>query len=274
MRLKGKTVFITGGARGIGRACAIEFAKQGADLILTDLCRKDPAIPYSPGSESQLELTASYCREHNSNVLTITMDIRSSEDIKEAVIQAIKRFGKIDVLLNNAGIVSPSGKFLHETKEDEWLTMIDINLSGAWRTMKEIVPYMTSQKSGSIINISSTAGLVGYRYFSGYVASKHGIIGLTKAAALDYAPLKIRVNAICPGSVRDSHSMEGVMLSEISRSLNIAEADTEDIFLQSQPMNSLIEPEDIANAALWLASDESKQVTGSVTVVDGGYTIR
>jgi NAD(P)-dependent dehydrogenase (short-subunit alcohol dehydrogenase family) len=133
---------------------------------------------------------------------------------------------------------------------------------------------MTAQRGGSIINIASTAGLVGYRHFAGYVAAKHGVVGLTKATALDYAPMKVRVNALCPGSIRDDHAVEGRMLSEIARSLDVPVAEHEQTFLQAQPMNALIEPEDVAMAALWLASDDSRQVTGSVVTVDGGFTAR
>ncbi len=133
---------------------------------------------------------------------------------------------------------------------------------------------MLQQRSGSIINVASTAGMVGYRHFAGYVAAKHGVVGLTRAAALDFAPLKVRVNALCPGSVRDDFGVEGQMLSEIARSLEVPVAEHEETFLQAQPMNALLEPEDISAAAVWLASDESRQVTGSVLAVDGGFTAR
>ena len=122
--------------------------------------------------------------------------------------------------------------------------------------------------------MASTAGLVGYRNFAGYVAAKHGLVGLSKAAALDYAPFKVRVNALCPGSVRDNAGVEGAMLAEIAKSLHVPVAEHEEIFLQSQPMNALIEPGDVADAALWLASDESRHVTGTVVTVDGGFSAR
>jgi NAD(P)-dependent dehydrogenase (short-subunit alcohol dehydrogenase family) len=152
--------------------------------------------------------------------------------------------------------------------------MIDVDLSGAWRMTRAVGSMMTERRAGSIINIASTAGLVGYRHFAGYVAAKHGIVGLTKAAALDYAPMKIRVNALCPGSVKDEHQAEGRMLAEIARALDVPVEDHEAAFLEAQPMNALITPEDVAAAAVWLASDESCQVTGSVITVDGGFTAR
>jgi NAD(P)-dependent dehydrogenase (short-subunit alcohol dehydrogenase family) len=133
---------------------------------------------------------------------------------------------------------------------------------------------MSHQRSGSIINVASAAGLVGYRNFAGYVTAKHALVGLSKAAALDLAPFQVRVNALCPGSVRDDPAVEGRMLAEIARSLDIAVDEHEQTFVTAQPMNALIEPGDVAGAALWLASDESRQVTGSVVSVDGGFTAR
>ncbi|WNV87783.1 SDR family oxidoreductase [Umezawaea sp. Da 62-37] len=273
-RLAGKVAVITGAARGLGRACATAFAREGADLVLLDVACDLPGVPYPLGSASQLDHTAALCRDRGVAVQTHHVDVRVLAAVEAAVATARERFGRIDVLVNNAGIAAPSGKAVHEIDEDEWRLMIDVDLSGAWRTIRAIGGLMAAQRSGSIINIASTAGLVGYRHFAGYVAAKHGLIGLTKAVALDYAPLKVRVNALCPGSVRDDASVEGRMLSEIARSLDVNVAEHEETFVQAQPMNALIEPEDVASAAVWLAGDESRQVTGSVITVDGGFTAR
>lgn len=271
MRLKGKVALITGAARGIGRACALEFANQEADLVLFDIGHQLKEVPYSLGSKSQLELTANLCTDKGRTVATQLVDITNSNDVTHAVNSALLRFGKIDILLNNAGIALPSGKPVHEVSEEEWATMINVDLTGSWRMIKAVGSSMVARRSGSIINIASTAGLVGYRNFVGYVAAKHGVIGLTKAASLDYAPYKVRVNALCPGSVRDKKEVEGQMLSEIARSLKISLSEYEGEFVKSQPINSLIEPEDVAMSAVWLASNESLRVTGSVVSVDGGY---
>ncbi|MGW7048416.1 SDR family oxidoreductase [Streptomyces avermitilis] len=273
-RLSGKTAVITGAARGLGRATAVAFAREGADLMLLDLAADLPGVPYPLGSESQLAHTAELCREHGVAASTARLDVRDLDAVEAAMATTRERFGRIDVLVNNAGIAAPSGKAAHEIDEREWQLMIDVDLSGAWRTIRAVGGHMAEQRSGSIINIASTAGLVGYRHFAGYVAAKHGLVGLTKAVALDYAPLKVRVNALCPGSVRDDSQVEGRMLSEIARCLDVPVAEHEETFVQAQPMNSLIEPEDIASAAVWLASDESRQVTGSVLAVDGGFTAR
>lgn len=274
MRLNGKIAVITGAARGLGRECAVKFAEEGADLLLVDVAGDVAGVPYPLGSHSQLEHTAALCADAGSAVATIVADVRDPEQCAGVAADVLDRFGAVDILVNNAGIASPSGKVVHTITEEEWSVMLDTDLSSAWRMMKAIGPVMVEQQSGSIINVSSTAGLVGYRHFAGYAAAKHGLIGLTKATALDYAPFRVRVNALCPGSVRDDPVVEGRMLSEIARSLGVAVDDHEDVFVRDQPMNALMEPADIAGAALWLAGDDSRRVTGSVLTVDGGFTAR
>ena len=274
MSLHGKNAVITGAARGLGRACALRFAQAGADLVLVDLAHDLAGVPYPLGSAGQLEHTAELCRKHGAGVITVAADIRQAPDVAAVARQSLDRFGSVHVLLNAAGIAAPSGKAIHEISEDEWALMLDVDLSGAWRMIKAFAPPMIAQQSGSIINIASTAGLVGYRHFAGYVTAKHGLIGLTKAAALDYAPFKVRVNALCPGSVRDDPVFDGRMLAEIARSLDVAVDEHEEIFIQAQPMNALIEPDDVAGAALYLAGDDSRQVTGTTLAVDGGFSAR
>ncbi|MFI9238058.1 SDR family oxidoreductase [Streptomyces sp. NPDC053079] len=274
MLLQGKTAVITGAARGLGRACAERFAREGADLFLLDIAEDLPGVPYPLGSAGQLAHTAALCERHGVAVATAAADLRDPQAVAAAVEQALDRFGTVEILLNNAGIAAPSGKSTHEITEAEWSLMLDIDLSGAWRMMKAVAPAMIEQQAGSIVNVSSTAGLVGYRHFAGYVAAKHGLVGLTKAAALDYAPFGVRVNALCPGSVRDDLAVEGRMLSEIARSLDVPVGEHEDVFVRDQPMNALIEPEDVAGAAVWLAGDDSRQATGTVLTVDGGFSAR
>jgi NAD(P)-dependent dehydrogenase (short-subunit alcohol dehydrogenase family) len=272
--LQGKTAVVTGAARGLGRTCAVRFAQEGADLFLLDIGEDLRGVPYPLGSAGQLAETAALCEKHGVAVATATADLRDPAAVAEAADQALDRFGTVQILLNNAGIATPSGKSVHEITEAEWSLMLDVDLSGAWRTMKAFLPQMVEQQAGSIVNVSSTAGLVGYRHFAGYVAAKHGLIGLTKAAALDYAPFGVRVNALCPGSVRDDPLVEGRMLSEIARSLKVPVGEHEEVFVRDQPMNALIEPGDVAGAALWLAGDDSRQVTGTTVTVDGGFSAR
>ncbi|MFJ5801579.1 SDR family oxidoreductase [Streptomyces decoyicus] len=274
MRLAGKTVVVTGAGRGLGRMCAVRFAEEGADLVLLDTGGDIPGVPYPLADGSQLERTAQLCRQSGADTLTLRADVRDTDAVTAAVDAALRRFGRIDVLVNNAGIAAPSGRPVHEITDDEWQLMLDVDLSGAWRMIRAVAPAMLGQRGGSIINVASTAGLVGYRHFAAYVAAKHALVGLTKAAALDFAPLRVRVNAICPGSVRDASHVEGRMLSEIARCLDVGADEYEQAFVTAQPMNALVEPEDVAGAALWLAGDDSRQVTGSTVTVDGGFTAR
>jgi len=268
----GKTVLITGAARGVGRACAERFARDGADLVLLDIAHDLDTVPYSLGSRQQLATTAEHCRAIGAAVLETVADVRLQAEVTAAVDAALGRFGRVDVLVNSAGVSAPAGKPAHEISEAEWDVMLDIDLSGAWRMMKAVAPAMVGQRDGSIINVASSAGTVGYRHFAAYVAAKHGLVGLTKASALDYGPVNVRVNALCPGSIRDDDDLGGVMLSEIARSLGVSVTDYEAVFRQQQPNNRLVEATDVAAAAAWLAGNDACHVTGSVVSVDGGFT--
>ncbi|MFE3021994.1 SDR family oxidoreductase [Streptomyces sp. NPDC059256] len=274
MLLKGKVAVITGAARGLGRECAGRFAREGADLLLLDIGHDIEGVGYPLGSRDQLADTARMCEEQGGSVIAAAVDVRDAARVGEAVDEALDRFGAIDVLVNNAGIAAPSGRPVHEISEADWLLMLDTNLNGTWRMIKAVAPSMVGARSGSIINVSSTAGIVGYRNFAAYVTAKHGLVGLTKAAALDYAPFRIRVNAICPGSVRDNPLVEGRMLSEIARALDVPVDGHEEVFLRDQPTNALVETSSVAGAAIWLAGDDSRQVTGTTVTVDGGFSSR
>ncbi|HEX6872759.1 MAG TPA: SDR family oxidoreductase [Micromonosporaceae bacterium] len=273
-RLAGKVAIITGAARGIGRACALAFARAGADLVLIDICADLPGVPYPLGSASQLAHTERLARDFGAVVLSAPADVRDAAAIRAVVDRAIQRFGRVDAVVNNAGIAAPSGKPVHAIAEDEWNLMLDVDVSGAWRMVRAVGAVMSQQRQGSIINVASTAGLVGYRHFAGYVTAKHALVGLTRAAALDLAPAQVRVNALCPGSVRDDPRFEGRMLAEIARCLDVPVAEHETTFVAAQPMHALIEADEVAQAAAWLASDDARQVTGTVITVDGGYTAR
>lgn len=274
MKLRDRVVIVTGAARGIGRACALRFAAEGADLVLTDIGHDLPGVPYSLGTSAQLEETAEQCRRHNVSVVALRADVRSAEAAAEVARVAVGRFGRVDALINNAGIGAPAGKPSHGYSDDEWQIVLDTNLSGPWRMTRAVAPIMLSQRSGSIVNVASTAGLVGYRHFAAYVASKHGLNGLTKSAALDYAPMNIRVNSLCPGPVWDNPEVDGYMTGVVASALGIPLEEQESIDSDSVAMNTVVDPADVAAAALWLVSDDSLRVTGTITTIDAGFTAR
>ncbi|MBX7550184.1 SDR family oxidoreductase [Streptomyces sp. NPDC004232] len=272
--LEGRTAVVTGAARGAGRAIALAFADAGADLVLLDVAGPVDGVPYPLGTRSQLDHTADACRRRGADTLAFAADVRDLAALTALRDEVHDRFGAPHVLVNNAGVVAPSGRPVDQTDEADWQLMIDIDLGGAWRAIKVFAPAMVERRAGTIVNIASVAGLVGYRNFAGYVAAKHGLVGLTKAAALDYASHNVRVNAVCPGNIRDEPAMDGRMLSEVARALDVPLAEHAELFTADQPMNSLVDPADVADAALWLAGDGSRHVTGTTLTVDAGYTVR
>ncbi len=273
-RLEGKSVLITGAARGIGRAASIAFAEEGAEMVLVDICANVDLCPYPLGTAEQLAETAERCRLHGTRVLALTADVRDQTQVDDAVHRALEQFGRIDVLVNNAGIVAPAGRRGEELSDDEWRLLIDTNLTGTWRVMKATVPSMIRRRSGSVINVASTAGLVGFGFFAGYVSAKHGVVGLTKAMAIDLAPFRIRVNAVCPGLVRDDPDLGGRMLLAVAESLQLPLDRYEEAFKQSHVLHALVEPDDVARVCVFLASDEAVHVTGTAIPVDAGFVAK
>jgi NAD(P)-dependent dehydrogenase (short-subunit alcohol dehydrogenase family) len=258
------TVFITGAARGIGRASAVEFARAGADLLLTDICAEIEECPYPLGTRDQLEETASRCRDAGSRVVTAVVDVRQQDQIDAAVARCRDELGPVDTLVNNAGLVGPAGGPAHEFTERTWTVMLDVDLSGVWRASKAVLPDMVRRRSGAIVNVASTAGLVAFPFFANYVAAKHGVVGLTRALALDYAAYSIRVNAVCPTSVRDDADNESRMLQGVAEALS----------LPHHPLGTLVAAGDVAGAVVWLASESAARLTGAVIPVDAGFTSR
>lgn len=273
-RLKGHVGVVTGAARGLGRAIAVAFAREGADLLLIDIGRDLEHCPYPLGSREQLEKTAEKCLAFGSEVEVAIADVRSQEEVSEAITKALARFGQIDSLVNNAGIAGPAGRIAHELSYDEWSLVIDVNLNGAWRCSRAVLPSMMKRRTGCIINIASVAGLIAFRHYSNYVTAKHGLVGLTRALALDYAPWRIRVNALCPGMIRDDPALDGQMLAAVAEIQGISLEDSEDIFKQNHAMHALIEARDVAMSCVWLASDEGYRVTGAIIPIDAGMTAK
>ncbi len=267
-------MFITGAARGIGRATAIAFAEAGAALALADICAHVDGVPYPLASREQLEETARRCRSRGARVSTHVMDVRDDRQVEAAFSDCREQLGPVNVLVNNAGLVGPAGAPAHQLEESAWTTMIDVDLSGVWRCAKAALPQMIAERSGCIVNVSSTAGLVAFPFFANYVAAKHGVIGLTKALALDYASQAIRVNAVCPTSVRDEPELDSAMLAGVAGMLGVEVADYEQLSLPHHPLGALVSAGDVAGAIVWLASSAAAGVTGAAIPVDGGFTTR
>ncbi len=248
-KLENKVVFITGGLSGIGKACAIAAAKEGANVVVADL--KD---------DTANSTMAEIIRE-NSKAIFIECDVSEYKQVESAVQQVISIFSTIDVALNNAGVGGEANK-VGEMSEDAWSKVINVNLNGIFYCMKYELIQMSKQKKGVIVNMSSILGKVGFANSSHYVAAKHGIIGLTQSAALEYAKEGIRINAICPGFI------ETPMLTNAGI---IKNSDLQNYIIGLHPMKRLGKPEEIADGFIFLASDDSSFMTGSTLDIEGGY---
>lgn len=244
-KLENKTVFITGGISGIGKACAIAAAKEGANIAIADM-KSDAVL------EAMNEI-----KKENSTAIFIECDVSDFEQVKIAIEKVISTFGTVDIALNNAGIGGEANKVGDLTSE-AWLKVIGVNLNGVFNCMKFELAQMEKQKKGVIINMSSILGKVGFPTSSHYVAAKHGVIGLTQTAALEYATQGIRINAICPGFI------DTPLLSKIN------DTDKQHI-IDLHPMKRLGKSEEIANGFIFLASEDSSFISGTTIEIDGGY---
>ena len=246
MKFSGKVVIITGGSRGIGKATANLFAKEGASVVIT------------AKNNTRLQSAAKEL-----GVVGLVGDIRRSNDVENVVKKTLDEFGKIDILVNNAGIF-PDVKPLHETSEEEWNEIIDTNLTGQFRFTKAVIPHMM-KNGGCIVNVSSDAGLKSFENFEAdsYSATKAALIHLTKTWAIEYAKYKIRVNCICPGIV-ETDMTEPYLRTEADRAMAIAE----------HPIGRIGNPEDVAKAILYFASEDSSWITGAILPVDGGVATK
>jgi NAD(P)-dependent dehydrogenase (short-subunit alcohol dehydrogenase family) len=263
----GKTVFITGAAQGQGRAVALAFAKEGANVAGFDLAEKIPYPAYNRSSVSHLKTLEKEIESLGSGKFAAyTGDVRNAKDLENAVKGTIETFGKIDILFNNAGVAAYG--LSHELTEEQWDTVLDINLKGAFLSAKYVIPHMMKERCGVIINNSSVAGMRGMNRLSHYAASKWGLIGLTKSWAIELAPYGIRSLSIHPTGVNTPLN-DGLAELEGTTAKEIAERSAGNL----QPV-AWIEPEDVANAVLFLSSDKSRYVTGSQFVLDAGLLTR
>ncbi len=250
----GKVAFVTGAANGIGRAAALAFAHEGASVVVADV------------SEQGNQETARMIEEGGGRALAVRCDVTRAEDVKAALDKTIETFGRLDAAFNNAGVEQVK-KAMADITEEEWERIIGIDLRGVFLCMKYEIPLLLKQGGGAIVNTSSGAGVKGFEDQAAYVAVKHGVVGLTKSAALDYASENIRINVVCPGII-DTPMMDrfgGGTPEGKERELAGAAA--------AEPIGRAGKPEEIAAAVLWLCSDAASFVLGHALVIDGGQTV-
>jgi NAD(P)-dependent dehydrogenase (short-subunit alcohol dehydrogenase family) len=247
-RVDGKVALVTGGASGIGRATALTFAREGATLVVADM------------NEEGGQQTVHMITENGGEAIFVQVDVTSTSAVEAMISKTVKTYGRLDCAHNNAGIPGGGRALTAEYAEDTWHQVIAVNLTGVWLCMKYEIPQMLSQGSGAIVNTASAWGLVGAPGASAYVASKHGVVGLTKTAALEYAQQGIRVNCVCPGVIETPMTARG--LSDPERRARI---------IATEPIGRVGTPEEIAEAVVWLCSDATSFVTGHAMSIDGGY---
>ena len=248
--VEGKVALVTGAGSGIGRATALTFAREGASVVVADLS-------VDGGKE-----TVAMAGELAGDALFVEADVTRASAVESLVRECVAAYGRLDCAVNNAGITSSARVRTHELPEDAWDEVIAVNLKGVWLCLKYEIAQMLEQGSGAIVNISSIAGLVGIANTSSYTATKHGVVGLTKTAALEYGGEGIRINAVCPGYTRTALVDQAVALRP----------DLAEWAVERHPIGRMAEPREIAEASVWLCSDAASFVTGHAMPVDGGYT--
>jgi NAD(P)-dependent dehydrogenase (short-subunit alcohol dehydrogenase family) len=244
----GKVALVTGAGSGIGRASALTFAREGAKVIVSD-------VVVEGGEE-----TVRMIKQAGGEALFVKTDVAKAVEVEALISKAVEAYGRVDCAHNNAGIGGNAASVADDTEEN-WERILAINLKGVWLCMKYEIPQMLKQGGGTIVNTASDAGLIGVRRGGAYVASKHGVVGLTKTAALEYAKAGIRVNAVCPGPID----------TPLLRRMTDRRPRVVEQMVAAQPGGRLGQPEEIAEAVVWLCSDAASFVTGLPMPVDGGY---
>jgi (+)-trans-carveol dehydrogenase len=273
-RVDGKIAFITGAARGQGRSHAVRLAEEGADIIAVDICRQIESVPYDLATPADLEHTVKEVQALGRRIVAVEADVRDHAALEAAVDTGVAELGRLDIVCANAGILSFAGG--DELSETMWTDMIEVNLTGVWNTARVAVPHLVSAGGGSIVLTNSAAGLRARPNLAHYVSAKHGVVGLMRSLALELAPQMIRVNSVHPTGVDTDMVMNPAMWSLFRPDL--AAPHREDVRDRCQDMNALpipwVEPRDVSNAVLFLASDESRYITGATLPVDAGSTLK
>jgi SDR family mycofactocin-dependent oxidoreductase len=256
-RVEGKVAFITGAARGQGRSHAVRLAQEGADIIAVDVCHDIDTVPYDGATEADLAETVKMVESLDRRIVARQADVRDLASLRASVDAGLSEFGQIDIVIANAGIASFAPAL--DLTEDMWQDMIDINLTGLWKTVKAAAPSMVERaQGGSIILTSSVAGIIAFPALAHYTAAKHGVVGLMRALAIELAPAGIRVNTVNPTTV-------DTPMIDVTR---------EQAAVGMKAINALpipwVEAVDVSNAVLYLASEESRYVTGTTMVIDAG----
>jgi NAD(P)-dependent dehydrogenase (short-subunit alcohol dehydrogenase family) len=250
-RFKDKVCLVTGAGSGIGRATALAFGREGGKVVVADV------------NLENAEKTAEILRGANVEAIAVKVDISKRDDVENMVKMTVSTFGRLDCAVNCAGIAGPVSMPLHEYPDEFWHQQININLTGTWYCMKFQLTQMLQNGGGTIVNLSSAAGLIGQPENTPYAASKHGVVGLTKTASIEYATKNIRINCICPTAIETPMIMEG------RRKLAYNE-EAKQQAINFQRMKRMGQPEEVADVALWLSSHESSFITGLAMPVDGG----
>jgi (+)-trans-carveol dehydrogenase len=275
-RVEGKVAFISGAARGQGRAHAVRLAQEGADIIAVDICKQIDSVAIPLSTPEDLAETADLVKGHNRRIYTAEVDVRDYAALKAAVDAGVEQLGRLDIIVANAGIGN-GGNTLDKTSEEDWTDMIDVNLGGVWKTVKAGVPHILSGgRGGSIILTSSVGGLKAYPHTGHYVAAKHGVVGLMRTFAVELGQHMIRVNSVHPTNVNTPLFMNEPTMKLFRPDLE--NPGPEDLQVIAQMMHTLpvgwVEPEDVSNAVLFLASDEARYVTGVTLPIDAGSCLK
>jgi SDR family mycofactocin-dependent oxidoreductase len=275
-RFQGRTVFITGAARGMGRSHALAFAREGARLVLCDACRQYSSVPYPLAQPEELADVVHEIEQMGRPVIGEQVDVTDLAAMQALANRAERELGAIDVVVANAGLYSFAPSW--ELSEQQWDETVNVDLKGVWITCKVCIPQMIARRRGKIICISSTAGVKGMENLAHYVAAKHGVIGLVKTLAMELARYDINVNAVCPTSV-DTTMCRNQALYDIFAGGPGPQATYEHMLALMNQMNlfpdrNLLPPEAISAVVLWLASEEARHLTGCVLPVDAGYLTR